>query len=84
LDNLCCLFELTGLSALAIDTVAGDRQGAVKVIDLVALQADRLLAAPAEPFRPRRMPEHNMLSCASVIFYHDLDSFVFTRGIKNL
>ena len=55
LYDLGCLFDVTGLGALAIDTVAGDRQGAVKVVDLVAVKADRLLAAPAEPFRPGRM-----------------------------
>jgi hypothetical protein len=83
LNNLGCLFELTVLGALAIDTVACDRQGAVKIVDLVTVQANRFLAAPAEPFRPRRMPEHHTLY-ARLIFYHDLDSLIFTRRIENL
>jgi hypothetical protein len=84
LYDLGYLFSVAGLGALAIDTMAGYRQSPVKIVDLVAVQADRLLTAPAEPFRPRRMPEYHTFSCARVVFDHDLDSFIFTRGIKNL
>jgi hypothetical protein len=83
LNNLRGFFELTGLCALAVDTVAGDRQGTMKIVNLIAVEANRLLAAPAKPFRPRRMAEHHTL-CARMTFDDDLDSFVFTRGIKNL
>jgi hypothetical protein len=69
---------LTRPGALAIETVASDRQSAVKVIYLIAIQADGLLTAPAESFSPRRVPEHDAL-CARLLFYHDFDSFIFTR-----
>ena len=83
MNDLGCIFELTRLGTLAIDTMARDRQGAVKVIYLVAIQADSLLTTPAKTFSPRRMTEHHALR-ASLIFYRHLDSFIFTRGIENL
>jgi hypothetical protein len=74
---------MTGLGALAIETMARDREGTMKVVDLIAVQPDRLLAAPAESLRPRRMAEHDALN-ARLILYNNFDSLIFTGGIKNL
>jgi hypothetical protein len=74
---------MTGVGALAIETMTRDRQGTVKVVELAAIEAERLLAAPAEPVCPRRMPEQDALH-ARLILYDNFDSLVFTGGIKNL
>ena len=47
LYDLGWFFEIAGLGALAIETMARDRQGTVEVVDLAAIQSDRLLATPA-------------------------------------
>jgi hypothetical protein len=80
LDDSGWLFELAGFGALAIEAMSRDRQGTVQVVYLIAIQANRLLAAPAESFRPGRMTEHD----APLIFYDNFDSLVFAGGIKNL
>jgi hypothetical protein len=80
LDDSGRRFELAGLSALAIETMSCDRQGTVQVVYLIAIQTNRLLAAPAESFRPSRMTEHD----APLIFQDNFDSLVFAGGIKNL
>jgi hypothetical protein len=57
LDNLCGLKHFTGFRAPATDAMASDREGAMQVSKLFLIHMNRLLAAPAETFNPRRITQ---------------------------
>jgi hypothetical protein len=80
LDNLRRLLNLAGFGALASDAVARDRQSAVKVVKLFCVEANGLLAAPAESFRPSGLTQHDAFD-ALVLFHRDFDSFIIAGGL---
>jgi hypothetical protein len=71
---------LTTLGALKIDAVARDRQGSMKIVELFAIQANGLLTAPTETFRPGRAAQHDTFR-ALMWLKIDLDPLIISRGL---
>ena len=60
-----------------------DGDGAVEVVELIAVEADGLLAAPAETFRPRQVAKRDALH-ALVLLEGDFDSLVCALRFKDM
>jgi hypothetical protein len=83
LNDFCCFQSLPGFGAVSVDAVAGDCESAVKVIQLLALQPDCLLATPSKAVRPRRITQHDLVASIAGLDCN-LDFTVFTRGLWRL
>jgi hypothetical protein len=80
LDDLRGRPELPVFDASAVQAVARGRDGVVQFVELVRVQADGLLGAPAQPLRPGRKSQRDLFR-ARLILDDDFDLPVFvTRG----
>src|SRR5918998_4607507 len=65
--------RLSGLGALPAVAVARDRDRAVQLVELLAADADGLLATPAETLSPRQIPQRDALAAALLRLDSDFD-----------
>jgi len=75
--------RLAVVGALPPDTMARDRDRAVKFVELVAVNANRLLTAPAETFRPGEILERDTLD-SFVPLERDLDLLILARTLEGV
>jgi len=83
LDDLCGTHGLSRLGAAAADAVARDGERALKLVELIAFNSDRLLHAPAKPIDPGRIPEGDALGVGAPL-ENNLNPLFFARGPEDL
>src|SRR5918993_3574401 len=82
------LYDLRGrrrlacFGALPAVAVARDRDRAVQFVELLAADADGLLAAPAETLSPGQVPQRDALAAAFLLLERDLDLLLCARGFE--
>jgi hypothetical protein len=74
---------LSTFRTFAIDAMAGNHQGAMKIVQVCAVEPHGLLPAPTQTFHPGRIAQDN-LRLAFIFFQKDFDPLVVAWGIKNL
>jgi hypothetical protein len=83
LDNARRFGELACFGASAVEALARDRDGVMQVVQLFAVESNRFLAAPAEPFDPGRITQRDALRALVRL---DDDFYPLIRGgrLKNM
>jgi hypothetical protein len=71
-----------GIRGAASRAVARDRESALKLVELILLDAYSLLAAPAEPFGPGRVTQREAL--ATLLVKYQLDFLFGARGLREV
>jgi hypothetical protein len=74
---------VTRVCAVASETMAGDGDGVLKVVQLVAVEPYRFLRAPTEAVRPRRTTQRDALH-AFVLLKHDFDALLITGRFNDM
>src|SRR5215207_11754641 len=73
--------RLSGFGALPKVAVARDRDRAVQLVELLAADADSLLATPAETLSPGQVSQRDALA-ALLLLGRDLDLLLCARGFE--
>jgi len=74
--------RLACFGALPMVAVARDRDRTVQLVELLAADADGLLATPAETLSPRQVSQRDALAAALLLLERDLDLLLCARGFE--
>jgi hypothetical protein len=83
LDDLSGTVGLPRLRAASADAVARDGESALKLVELSAVNPDRLLHAPAKPIDPGRILEGDALGVGAPL-ENNFNPLFFARGSEDL
>jgi uncharacterized phosphosugar-binding protein len=77
-DRLSCF------DALPVEASASDGDSVLEVYEFVAVEVNRLLAAPAEAVYPSRISQSHALRALALMFNNDFDPPVFARRLEDV